>query len=165
MSWTDFLTVERTHIHEAEILFRFVLAIAFGAAIGFERELRERSAGLRTHMITTLAAAMFTVLTYEIFHEFQNAGPQTSGTDPIRLIEAVTAGASFLAAGTIIHGAGKVIGLTTGAGIWLCGAIGIATGAGFYQIAFFGVALTLIVLVALKRIEQHLLETKEPPTD
>lgn len=163
MPWSDALTVERTHIHELEILLRFVLAIAFGAAIGFERELRERSAGLRTHVITTLAAAMFTVLTYEIFHQFQIPGKETARTDPIRLIEAVTAGASFLAAGTIIHGTGKVRGLTTGAGIWLCGALGIATGAGFYQIALFGVILSLIVLVALERLERHLLATKDPP--
>jgi putative Mg2+ transporter-C (MgtC) family protein len=70
------------------------------------------------------------MLTFEIFHATRSLddGPNV---DPLRLIEAVTTGVSFLAAGTIINARGRVHGLTTGAGIWLAGAIGVACGAGF----------------------------------
>jgi putative Mg2+ transporter-C (MgtC) family protein len=68
---------------------------------------------------------------------------------------------SFLAAGTIIHGGGKVQGLTTGAGIWLSGAVGVACGSGFYMIATMGTAMALIIIVLLRRFERHVLDTKE----
>lgn len=112
----DFLKLGSTHIPEAEIAGRLLLAALFAAAIGFEREMRKEPAGLRTHMLTALAAAMFTVLTFEIFHATRSLddGPNV---DPLRLIEAVTTGVSFLAAGTIINARGRIHGLTTGAGI------------------------------------------------
>ncbi len=159
MAWETF-GLGQTTIPEPEIAFRFILAVMFGAAIGFEREIREVAAGLRTHMLTSLAAAVFTVLTFEIYHRFTEAG-QASNLDPIRLIEAVTAGVSFLAAGTIIHGSGQVKGLTTGAGMWLAGALGVACGAGFYVIAIMGVVLALIIAILLRRVEMHLLNSKE----
>lgn len=129
-TWFGVLKLGATHIAEFEIALRLAVAALFASAIGFERELREEPAGLRTHMLTALAAAMFTVLTFEIFHATRSLddGPNV---DPLRLIEAVTTGVSFLAAGTIINARGRVHGLTTGAGIWLAGAIGVACGAGF----------------------------------
>ncbi|HYM99917.1 MAG TPA: MgtC/SapB family protein [Aestuariivirgaceae bacterium] len=102
------------------------MATFLGAVIGFDRELKRRPAGLRTHMVLSLAAALFTVLTLELYAEL---GAQTkSGADPIRIIEAITVGVSFLAAGTIIRSGGHVEGLTTGAGMWLAGAVGLACG-------------------------------------
>lgn len=93
---------------------RLIMATFLGAVIGFDRELKRRPAGLRTHMVLSLAAALFTVLTLELYAEL---GAQTkSGADPIRIIEAITVGVSFLAAGTIIRSGGHVEGLTTGAG-------------------------------------------------
>ena len=73
--------------------------------------------------------------------------------DPIRVVEAVTAGIAFLAAGTILFSRGEVHGLTTGAGMWLAGAIGVACGLGFWQIAAFATVLVLIVLGVLYAIE------------
>ena len=74
--------------------------------------------------------------------------------DPIRIIEAVTAGVAFLAAGAIIQSRGNVRGLTTGANMWLAGALGVACGAGDYLLAIFGTIFALIVLVVLGRLEQ-----------
>jgi putative Mg2+ transporter-C (MgtC) family protein len=105
-------------------------------------------------MLTALAAALFTVLTFEIFHEVQSADTQ-SNADPIRIIEAVTAGVAFLAAGAIISRGGQVRGLTTGAGMWLAGAIGLACGAGRYLIAVIAVILSLIILTMMKRVEKR----------
>lgn len=149
----------RTEIPEVAIATRLGLAVIFGAVIGIERELRERSAGLRTHMLTALAAALFTVVTFEIYFAFQ--GSKSGGNlDPLRIMEAVTTGVSFLAAGVIIRGRGEVRGLTTGASIWLAGAVGVACGAGLYSIAAIAVVLSVVILAVLRLVETRWLDTK-----
>jgi putative Mg2+ transporter-C (MgtC) family protein len=137
------------------IVARLLLATIYGAAIGFEREWRNRPAGLRTHILVCLAAATFGALTIEIVHAPMFVGEATR-VDPIRAVEAVTAGVAFLAAGTILFARGQVQGLTTGAGMWLAGAIGLACGFGFWQIAGFGTLLALIVLYFLRKLEDRL---------
>lgn len=148
----------RTATPEYVIAIRLILAAGLGAIIGFERESKDRDAGLRTHMLTALAAALFTIITAEIFHD--SRGPQGPG-DPIRIIEAVTAGVAFLAAGAIIQSRGEVRGLTTGAGMWLAGAIGVAAGGGYYSVAVMGTVLALIILFGLA----HLTRDDRPDAD
>lgn len=141
------------------IVARLLLAALFGALIGFEREWRSRPAGLRTHMLVCVAAATFAILTIEIVHApmFHLEGVRESvKVDPIRVVEAVTAGIAFLAAGTIMFSRGEVHGLTTGAGMWLAGAIGVAAGLGYWQIAGLGTVLVLIVLGLLHALEVKL---------
>ena len=136
-----------TALSEGVIAARLLLAVGLGAVIGFEREQLARPAGLRTHMLTALASAVFTILTFEIYH----ASKSTS--DPIRIVEAVTAGVAFLAAGAIIQGRTGVRGLTTGAGMWMAGALGVACGAGYYVLALIATTLTVLILAALTRME------------
>lgn len=155
MDAADFLDSVRTHTSELEILFRLTLAGLFGAAIGIDRELRSRPAGLRTNTLTALAAALFTVLTIELTYQVSSIGGDVVRSDPVRVIEAVTAGVAFLAAGAIIRSRGHVKGLTTGAGMWLAGAIGVACGGGFYAVAVMGVVLALIVLRILMHAEKR----------
>lgn len=138
-----------TQLPELEIGLRLIAASLLGGVIGLEREAKERPAGLRTHMLTSLAAAVFTVITFELFHKFSNSGSGAS-TDPIRIIQAVTAGVAFLAAGTIIQSGGAVKGLTTGASMWLAGAIGLACGAGYFVVAGMAAALATLILILLK---------------
>ena len=126
------------------IAARLLFAALLGAAIGFEREWRQRPAGLRTHILICVAAATFAVLTVEIVHAPMFGGDSTR-VDPIRIVEAVTAGVAFLAAGTILFARGEVQGLTTGAGMWLAGAVGVACGLGLWQIAALGTAIVLVV--------------------
>jgi putative Mg2+ transporter-C (MgtC) family protein len=151
---------------ETLIALRMVLALAFGAAIGFEREVKDRPAGLRTHMMTSLAAAVFAIITIEIFEatKARSAGNAVPA-DPIRIVEAVTAGVAFLAAGAIIQSRGRVKGLTTGAGMWLAGAIGVACGLGYYSVALMGTILALVILQGVAHLEQSWLGTKpdDPP--
>jgi len=137
------------------IAARLLLAAAFGAAIGFEREWRNRPAGLRTHILVCVAAATFAILTIEIVHApmFSVEG---ATYDPLRVVEAVTAGVAFLAAGVVIFTKGEVHGLTTGAGMWLAGAIGVASGLGLWQVALFSTALTLVVLTLLYAFESRM---------
>jgi putative Mg2+ transporter-C (MgtC) family protein len=88
-------------------------------------------------------------LTFEI-HKTVVAANASGNSDPIRIIEAVTAGVAFLAAGTIIQGRNSVVGLTTGAGMWMAGALGVAVGAGYYGIALFAALLSFVILRYLK---------------
>ncbi|MGD1876538.1 MAG: MgtC/SapB family protein [Kiloniellaceae bacterium] len=138
-----------------EIASRLALAIVFGGAIGIDREFRQKAAGLRTHILVSLAAAIFTLITFEIFFEM-NEVMESPNSDAIRIIEAVTAGVAFLAAGTIIQSGGAVQGLTTGASMWLAGAVGLACGGGFYAIAVIGTVLALTVLYLLGKLEAYL---------
>lgn len=143
------------------IAVRLGVACLLGFLIGFEREVRDRPAGLRTHMLTALAAAVFAIIAIEFIGLY---GSSDDGTqlDPIRVVEAVTAGVAFLAAGTIIQARGKVKGLTTGAGMWLAGAIGLACGAGFLSIALLAAGFALLVLVPMKLMEKTIFREDAP---
>lgn len=134
------------------------MAAALGSIVGIEREWRDRPAGLRTHILICLATATIAILTIEITHVDVFAG-QEIRIDPIRLVEATTAGVAFLAAGLIFFAKGEVHGLTTGAGMWLAGAIGLAVGLGFWQIALMATVLALIVLGLLQMVRT---DTKKP---
>jgi putative Mg2+ transporter-C (MgtC) family protein len=134
------------------IAARLLLSAVLGAAVGFEREWRHRPAGLRTHILVCLAAAMIAVLTTELAKNEIFSG-QAIRLDPVRTVEAVTSGVAFLATGIIIFARGHVLGLTTGAGMWLAAAIGLAVGFGYWQIACLATLLALIVLAVLRVIE------------
>lgn len=135
-----------------ELLLRLFAAAGFGSIIGLEREAKARPAGLRTHMLISLAAAVFTVMALELHSQVAQL-PGSAETDPLRILEAVTAGVAFLAAGTIIRGRGEVQGITTGAGMWLAGAIGLACGAGHYTVATFALVMAVLILAILRPIE------------
>jgi putative Mg2+ transporter-C (MgtC) family protein len=159
--FTDFAA--STHLPLEIIAMRMLVASLLGAVIGIEREWRKRPAGLRTHMLTALAAAVFTILTAEIFHSDLFDGDKLG--DPIRVIEAVTAGVAFLAAGAIIRSGGDVKGLTTGAGMWLAGAIGVAAGLGQFAIGALAAVLGLIVMFVIGKLEVVAEERKEPVSE
>lgn len=129
-------------------LARLMVAAFLGGLIGYERETHEKPAGLRTHMMICVAACVFTLLGLEMV-EVDRFQTQYVRADPLRLIDAVTAGVAFLAAGSIITSGGTVRGLTTGASMWMSGAIGVAAGLGEMLIAGMAMAITLIVLLVL----------------
>ncbi len=128
---------------------RLLLSAILGAVVGLEREWRNHPAGLRTHILICVSTAAIAILTIEITHLDVFAG-QEIRIDPIRLVEATTAGVAFLAAGLIFFAKGEVHGLTTGAGMWLAGVIGLAVGLGFWQIATLATAIALVVLGLLQ---------------
>lgn len=145
----------RTTIPEHTIFIRLTLAALLGGVVGFDRELKNRPAGLRTHMLISLAAAVFTVITFELI-DGMRARNGDERADPVRIIEAVTAGVAFLAAGAIIQARGNVIGVTTGASMWLVAALGVACGAGDYTIAIMATLLTIVILSLVSRFERWL---------
>jgi putative Mg2+ transporter-C (MgtC) family protein len=145
-------------------VLRLVTAALLAGAIGIGPELRDKPAGLRTHMLTGVAAALFTIVTFEIRETAMRDGA-VFGADPIRIIEAVTAGVAFLASGMIIASRRDVTGLTTGAGMWLAGAVGVACGAGLYSLAAVSTALAILIAVLMRYFETYILATKPAPVD
>lgn len=145
-----------------ETVIRLGVAVAMGGAIGIDRELRSHPAGLRTHMLTALAASVFTLLALE-FYDAARRDYGTGVPDPIRAIEAVTAGVAFLAAGTIIQSRGEVRGLTTGAAMWMAGAVGVACGAGYFQMAAVGTGFALLILTLITGLERLIGTREDPP--
>ena len=130
---------------------RLVSAILLAGAVGIEREWRNKPAGLRTHMLISLAACLFIIVSQELSQ--LPFGDGEKRIDPLRLVEAVTAGVAFLAAGIIFTSGGKVHHVTTGASMWLAGAIGLACGAGQMPLAELATGIVLAVLGILRLFE------------
>ncbi len=134
---------------------RLAIAAVLGAMIGFEREVKTAEAGLRTHILISVAATLFTILAFEIFHTIEGDGDTRA--DPVRAVEAVTAGIAFLGAGAIFRNDSGIQGLTTGAGMWLAGAVGVSIALGFYVVGFGVALLAIIVLSALRGLSHNVL--------
>jgi putative Mg2+ transporter-C (MgtC) family protein len=125
-------------------LARLILAALLGGAIGLERQLRHRPAGLRTNMFICFGAAMFTVLSRQL------AGVES---DSARIAAQIIPGIGFIGAGSILHARSSVTGLTTAATLFVVAGVGMAAGGGLYLTAIFATALILVALVFLGRME------------
>jgi putative Mg2+ transporter-C (MgtC) family protein len=133
-----------------EILLRVALAAALGGVLGLERELREREAGLRTHLLVSVGSALFTLVSAYGFHAFLSSGQNVIRADPTRIAAQIVTGIGFLGAGAIIRQGFSVRGLTTAATLWVVAAIGLASGAGYYSAAVITTAVALISLWPLR---------------
>jgi len=133
-------------------LGKLALAVVLGGAVGLERELHEKPAGLRTNILICLGAALFTHLSLH----FTSWGGVNSPADPARVAAQIVSGIGFLGAGAIIQSRGNVTGLTTAATIWMVAAIGMAAGAGALGMAIGGTILILLVLVGLGAMEDRM---------
>lgn len=133
------------------VLLRLFGAAFFSALIGLERELRNHAAGLRTNMLVGLAAATFAVLATALIHQYDG---DTIRMDPLRLIEAVTSGVAFLAAGLIVFARGEVHGLTTGASVWLSASVGLSIGLGQWLVGVAAAALGVAILTLMRVAER-----------
>jgi putative Mg2+ transporter-C (MgtC) family protein len=158
LDWASIGFVE-THSPQHVMFIRLGIAAVLGGAIGFEREATNGSAGLRTHILIATAAALFTLLAFEIYNTALDGG--SNNPDPIRAIEAVTAGIAFLGAGAIFQSRGDVRGLTTGAGMWLAGALGVCAALGYYVIALVLTVFAVIVLAALRAFAHRVVGSDE----
>jgi putative Mg2+ transporter-C (MgtC) family protein len=140
---------------ELAYLLRIVIAAALSALLGYERERARKPAGLRTHMLVGIAAALYTTLA-ELAVRGYEGHPQGLDADPIRAIQAVALGVGFLGGGMIVTGRDgeRVKGLTTAASIWATAAIGIAAGFAHYVLAVGATGLLLVVLRVLVRFDR-----------
>jgi putative Mg2+ transporter-C (MgtC) family protein len=143
-------------------LLRLAVACGLGAAIGFEREIRDREAGIRTHLLVSLGSALFTIVSAYGFHEFLTSGDNIVRTDPTRIAAQIVTGIGFLGAGAILREGLSVRGLTTAATLWVVAAIGMACGAGYYWPAAAATVLTLLALWPLRLLAYRLIEHIKP---
>lgn len=131
---------------------RLAGAILLCGLIGLEREVKKDTAGLRTNMLIGLAAAAFALATLHLMH-IDGGREGAVRLDPIRLVEAVTAGVAFLAGGVVIFARGNVRGLTTAASMWLSAAIGLCAGLGYWWLAVMVSLFGLLILIIMRRVE------------
>lgn len=146
-----------------ELLVKLVVAVVLGSAVGLEREMSGKPAGLRTTILICVGAALFTHLSITIGQVSLSPSGQPYG-DVTRIAAQIVTGIGFLGAGAILHGRGTVIGLTTAATIWVVAAIGMATGAGAYADAVGTTIVVCLVLVGLRPIERKLVMVRRTVT-
>lgn len=146
------MTFEGFGIFDIETLFRLLLAIGLGALIGFERELKRRPAGFRTHMLVALGSAIFAVtsMSFDI--------------EPARVAAGIVTGIGFLGAGTIIAHKGHVKGITSAATLWVVAGIGLAVGIGEYYIAIIS-GIAVFAILRFEKFEKKLDFKKEDSDD
>ncbi len=149
-------TIVITDRNLIDLTMRLSLAIVSGGSIGLDRYLHHKAGGLRTHMLVSLGAALFTIVP-TIFAD------RTDVNSLSRVIQGIAAGVGFLGAGEILHTASttnstapvRVTGLTSAASIWVTAAIGVIAGAGLWQLALVATVLTITILTALKYLERR----------
>ncbi len=139
----------------AELLLRLAASSLLGGAIGFERERREQPAGLRTHLLVSLASTTFMIVSsqFVFYQHYTNDG--LVRVDVGRIASNVVVGIGFLGGGAILHAGLQIKGLTTAASLWLVAAVGLAAGAGMFVLAGLVTAITLVALVALRVVERN----------
>jgi putative Mg2+ transporter-C (MgtC) family protein len=140
----------------AEILLRLAVAAVLGGAIGAERELRDREAGFRTHLLVSVGAALFTLVSAYAWTDWSFSNREGLVFDPTRIAAQVVSGIGFLGAGAIIRHGFSVRGLTTAATLWVVAAIGMASAVGYYWAAVATTALVLVSLWPLRLVAHKL---------
>jgi len=131
-------------IQEFEIIKRLIFSLILSGIIGWEREKEEKPAGFRTHILVSLGATLFMIVSAYAF----------PNTDPTRIAAQVVTGIGFIGAGTILRNEHSVKGLTTAASIWAVSGVGMAVGAGLYFPAFFTTLFILAVLILATKLEK-----------
>ncbi|HRF60011.1 MAG TPA: MgtC/SapB family protein [Fimbriimonadaceae bacterium] len=152
MSWQEIISTDAL-VRTGEVLLKVGLGVLLGAAIGWERELHGRPAGVRTHMLIVMGV----VLICEVSRAF-------APDDPARIASQIVTGIGFLGAGTILRTGPEVRGLTSAASIWAVAAIGMAVSVGgpFYLVALAGTILSLLTLSVVDNIERKLAPDSHP---
>ncbi len=145
-----------------EALLRLLIAAGLGGAIGLERELRDHEAGFRTHLIVSLGACVFTLVSAYAWTDWTFSNASGLVFDPTRIAAQIVTGVGFLGAGAIIVRGISVRGLTTAATLWVVAAIGMASGTGYYAVAVGAAALVLVSLGPLKLVSSRLVSRVRP---
>lgn len=139
------------------VLIRIIAAILFGFAIGLERELTNKYAGLRTHILVCLGSCIFTILSIYAFPmAVDQSHPQAYG-DPARIAAQILTGIGFIGGGTVLRHGSSVYGLTTAATLWVSASIGMACGAGMLSLGLMATIFSVGVLVIIRSFERNVL--------
>ena len=147
-----------------EVSVRLLLAVVIGGLIGYERELNNRAAGFRTHILVCVGAAVTSIIQLYSLEQVKALiieNPAMEGVvsaDLSRMGAQVISGVGFLGVGTIIHEKGSVKGLTTAASLWVVASIGLAVGFGYYSLSIMSFICVFLVLVLLKGFEHRFID-------
>ncbi len=133
---------------ELELVLRIVIAALLGAALGAEREINQKTAGLRTHTLVAAGAALFTIAGAYAF--------EGTDVDPTRVAAQIVTGIGFIGAGGLIRTGFTVSGITTAATLWFAAALGLATGFGMYLIAAVALVVALVVMIGFAPIRRRI---------
>jgi putative Mg2+ transporter-C (MgtC) family protein len=150
-------------ISNVELLERLGLSILAGLMLGFEREWRQKPAGLRTHALVAEGAALFMMGSLLLGEQLRRMG--STGYDPSRIGSTIVQGVGFLAGGVILARHGRISGLTTAVDIWVTAAIGMLIGCGFYFLAISATIVTIVVLGPLRLLETRVTSSRTRSTD
>lgn len=132
------------------VVERLVVSAVLGSLIGVEREMHEKPAGFRTHVLVCMGAAIFALISVSIGEEF------ASLVDVSRVAAGIVTGIGFLAAGSIFRDKDRVRGMTTAAGIWVLAGVGMASGLGYYVLAVAATIISLVVLIVGRVLDYYL---------
>ncbi len=152
-------------ISEWDALGRIVVALVLGGLIGFDREVRNKPAGVRTHMLVAAGAALFIVVAVLLSEGLETLGTEAARIDVSRIAAGIVAGVGFLGAGTIITRHDRVSGLTTAAGLWITAAIGTAIGFGMWIIGIGSAVAVLIVYAMSLAAERRIARPDDEGSD
>lgn len=146
----------------AEYIIRLFLALVLGFALGLERELTNKYAGLRTHILVCLGACVFTLLSIYAFPTFATGdnvviNNATGIRDTSRVAAQIVTGIGFIGAGTVLRNGPMVFGLTTAATLWIAASIGMACGSGMFDVAIIATVLSVAVLTLIRIFERQFL--------
>lgn len=144
-------------IFNFDILIRIFAATLLGFAIGLERELTNKYAGLRTNILVCLGACVFTILSIYAFPTVLTGENANGLRDTARVAAQVVTGIGFIGGGTVLRHGATVFGLTTAATLWMAASIGMACGAAMYDVAIFATVISIIVLVSVRFFERSVL--------
>ena len=136
-----------------DILLRVLVSTLLGFAVGFERELTSKFAGLRTHILVCVGSCVFTILSIFAFPTISADGNPVAFGDPARIAAQVLTGIGFIGGGTVLRHGSSVIGLTTAATLWTTASIGMAVGCGHIILAGIATIITLFVLILVRKLE------------
>ncbi len=145
---SDTVVQIRPMISTNEIVLRLLAALVFSGAVGLQRELTGKTAGMRTHILVGVGAASYTLVSGYAF--------ETTAASVDRIAAQVVSGIGFIGGGAILKERGSIKGLTTAAGLWAAAALGMAAGAGLYTISIVASLVVLLTLVVLRRVEKRM---------
>uniref|UniRef100_UPI0040295D60 MgtC/SapB family protein n=1 Tax=Candidatus Stercorousia sp. TaxID=3048886 RepID=UPI0040295D60 len=144
-------------IFDITLVIRVLSSVLLGFAIGLEREMTNKYAGLRTNILVCLGACLFTIISIYGFPEVSVTGDELGTRDTARVAAQVVTGIGFIGGGTVLRHGATVFGLTTAATLWVSASIGMACGAGMYGLALVATVLSILVLVSVRLFEKNVL--------
>ena len=151
-------------MENSEIIIKLGLAILLGLVIGFERLLGHKEAGMKTHAMVSLGAALFVIISETLAAKYADIG----GFDASRMASQIIVGIGFMGAGSIIFQGNRLKGLTTAGGFWVTAGIGMAAGFGLFNLAILTTVFVLIIFVLISMLERPviaMIEQKEKSGD